>query len=171
MIQRDSRTRFTNDGDGRTRWNGPSSLREEGLTLGELLKRLSGDMGDLVGKELELAKAELKESASIAAKSSAKLGTALVMALVGAIAVTAAIVIGIGAATGNYVLPALIAGLVELAIGATMARAAMSTMKGGEMKPAETMDTLRENKRWAAHEARDLKRDITSGKPTANAGR
>jgi|SRR5688500_12064379 len=165
MIQQESGGRFVARQDGPTRWEvGDASL-------GELLKRLSADMGNLVSQEAKLAKAELKESASTAAKAGVKLGIALTLAMAGSIALTAAIIVAAGAAFDNYWIPALIVGGIELAIGATMARGAVSSFKGSEMKPAETLDTLRESKAWAAREARELKQSIAPGNSPANAAR
>jgi uncharacterized membrane protein YqjE len=123
-----------------------------------------------VSQELSLAKAELRESASIAARGAAKLGVALTFAIAGIIALTAFLVIAIGGAIDNYWLAALIVGAVELIIGGALAKNALGSMKGPALKPQETLESLREDKTWAGREARDLKRDLSRPHP-ANTSR
>src|SRR5688500_3990809 len=120
MIQDEIRD-IRGSGNGRGTW-GDGGYEEEGPSLGEILKRLSGDMGTLVTQEMSLAKAELRESASVAAKGAAKLGVALTFATAGIIALTAFLVIAVGGAIDNYWLAALIVGAVELIIGGLLAR-------------------------------------------------
>ncbi len=163
-LSRDSGPAQTN---GRGIWDG-DEYHGEGPSLGELLKRLSTDMGTLVSQEVDLAKAELKESASTAAKGATKLGVALTFAIAGTIAVTAFLVIAIGDAIDNYWLAALIVGAAELLLGVLLAKSAVSSMTSPEMKPRETIESLREDKEWAGREARDLKRDMSA---TANTAR
>ena len=109
--------------------------------------------------------------AKAAAKGGAKLGVAMTFAIAGTIALTAFLVIAIGDAIDNYWLAALIVGALELGIGMVMAKSAMRSMTGSDIKPTETMNSLRENKQWAGNEARDLKREITSANSTANGSR
>jgi uncharacterized membrane protein YqjE len=154
-------------GDGRGTWNEETHFDNE-PSFGELLKRLTGDMGTLVSQEVNLAKAEMRESARVVAKGGAKLGVAMTFAIAGTVALTAFLVIAFGGALDNYWLAALIVGAVELGLGMILAKSAIGSMTSPDMKPAETMKTLREGKQWAGNEARDLKREITSANSTAN---
>jgi uncharacterized membrane protein YqjE len=156
MMEHESATARAN---GRGIWNGDDYPHEE-PSLGQLLKRLSADMGTLVSQEASLAKAELRESAATAAKGAAKLGIALTFAIAGTIALTAFLVIAIGGAIDNYWLAALIVGAAELLVGVVLARSAMSSMTGPSIKPRETIESLREDKQWVGQEARDLKRHV-----------
>src|SRR5256885_4624055 len=79
------------DGDG-----GRVRQEVQDASIGELFKRLSADGSHLVQQEIQLAKAELQESATRIAKSGAKIGTAVVLALPGIMAITAAVGIGLG---------------------------------------------------------------------------
>lgn len=159
MIQDEIRD-IRGSGNGRGAWS-DSGYGDEGSSLGEILKRLSGDMGTLVSQEVSLAKAELRESASVATKGAAKLGVALTFATAGIIALTAFLVIAVGGAIDNYWLAALIIGAAELIIGGMLARSALGSMKGPALKPQETIESLREDKAWAGREARELKRDLS----------
>ena len=152
--------------DGRGIWNG-DEYRYEEPSLGELLKRLSADMGTLLSQEASLAKAELRESAATAAKGAARLGVALTFAIAGTIALTAFLVIAIGGAIDNYWLSALIVGTAELLVGVVLAKSAMSSMTGPSIKPRETIESLREDKQWVGQEARDLKRGMSGNANTS----
>jgi hypothetical protein len=54
----------------------PSERQAANSSLGELVSQVTGDMSMLMRKELELAKAELRESAKTTAKAGAMLGAA-----------------------------------------------------------------------------------------------
>lgn len=168
MIQDEIRD-IRGSGNGRGTWT-DGGYGEEGSSLGEILKRLSGDMGTLVSQEVSLAKTELRESASVAAKGAAKLGVALTFATAGIIALTAFLVIAVGGAIDNYWLAALIVGAAELIIGGMLANRAIGSMKGPALKPQETIESLREDKAWAGRQARELRRDL-SKRNAANTSR
>jgi hypothetical protein len=54
----------------------PSERQAANSSLGELVSQVTGDMSTLMRKELELAKAELRETAKTSAKAGAMLGAA-----------------------------------------------------------------------------------------------
>lgn len=129
--------------------------------LGELLKRLTTDAGDLVRAEMTLAKAELRQAGSTLARDGAKVGVAAGLALAGTLALTAFMVIGLGAALDNYWLGALIVGVALLAIGGILAKNAVSDIKRRGVTPEQTVETLRDDARWAKEEAAAVKRELT----------
>lgn len=129
-------------------------------SLGELFKRLTSDTGDLIRKEIALARVELAQTAQTLARDGAKLGTAAAIGLVGLLSVTACLVIAIGAAIGNYWLSALIVGVPLLVIAAVLGRNAVNDVRRRGLKPAETVATLREDQEWVKQEAQELKREI-----------
>ena len=129
--------------------------------LAELLKRLTTDAGDLVRAEMTLAKAELRQAGSTLAKDATKVGVAAGLALAGALALTAFMIVGLGAALDNYWLAALIVGAVLLAIGGFLAKSAVSDIKRRGIMPAQTVDSLREDAQWAKQEAAAVKRELT----------
>jgi len=171
MAQQDTHARTL--AEGRTEWNGrPYGSEGDEPSLGELLKRLSNDTGDLISQEITLAKAELRESANTAVKGASKLAIAGVLGLVGTIALTAFAVLGLADLIGGeYWVWALVVGAIELIVAAVIARGALKGMKQEGLKPDESIESLRESKSWAKEEARDLKRDITGSSNTAHAGR
>ena len=54
----------------------PSERQAANSSLGELVSQVTGDMSTLMRQELELAKAEIRESAKTSAKAGAMLGAA-----------------------------------------------------------------------------------------------
>jgi uncharacterized membrane protein YqjE len=172
MAERDMQPGFMTNGDGRGAWEGSYGGQHDDASLGELLRRLSTDTGNLVSQEVALAKAELKDSVANVAKGAVKMGVAHTFALVGMMALTAFLIIGIGGVVGgHYAATALGVAIVELVVAAIAGKSAMASMKPQEIKPEATMATLREDKQWAQREMKDLKRDITSNPTTAHAGR
>lgn len=131
--------------------------------LGELFKRLTSDTGELIRQEAALAKAEIRETGSALAGDARDMGIAFGLALAGALALVAFLVIGLGNLLGDrYWLSALIVGAVALVVGMMMAKRAVSDMKHRSLAPKQTMDTLREDKAWASQQARELSHDLTT---------
>lgn len=129
--------------------------------LGELLRRLTTDTGELVRQEISLARAELRQVGATAARDGARLAVAAGAALAGALALTAFLVVGLGALLGNYWLSALIVGLLFVAIGAVLGRGALNDVKRRGLVPQQTIASLRDDARWAKQEAREVKREFT----------
>lgn len=131
-------------------------------SLGELLKRLTGDTAELVRQEAALAKAELREAGSVLAADGAKIGVAVGLALAGVLSLTAFLVLALGRLLdGAFWLSALLVGLALLAVGGVLARNAIQDVKRRGLAPRRTIATLRDDQAWAAREARDLRHDLT----------
>ena len=131
------------------------------VSIGELLKRVSTDSSHLVQQEIKLAKTELKEAAANAGKSATKVGMAAVLALPGLMAVTAALVIGLGILIHSYWGSALIVGVVILVIAGLMAKRGAAGFSSG-LKPEETIDTIREDVDWAKEESTRVKQRLSA---------
>ena len=130
-------------------------------SLGELLRRLTTDTGELVRQEVSLARAEMREVGSRVARDGTKIGIALGLALAGVLALTAFLVIALGDLVGNYWLGALIVGLVLVGVGAFMAKSAVDDVKRRGITPQQTVATLKEDAAWAKEEVREVKRELT----------
>lgn len=132
-------------------------------SMGDLLRQLANESGDLMRQEVNLAKLEMKETASQMAQDGVKLGVALGLAAVGGLALTAFLILVIGnLLDGAYWAGALIVGALFLLIGGLLARNAINDLKKQDLKPEETIETLREDKRWLQDEASDFKRQALS---------
>ncbi len=130
-------------------------------SLGELFRQLTTDTGELIRQEVNLAKAEVRQTGATVARDATKIGIAAGLALAGVLALTAFLIIGLGDAFDNYWLSALIVAVVYLAIGGFLVRNAVADIKRRGITPRQTAATLRDDATWAKQEAREFKREIT----------
>jgi uncharacterized membrane protein YqjE len=130
--------------------------------IGELLKRFGQDAGTLVKQEITLAKLELRESAKSLGKDAGKIGAAAGLGLFGAFAFLAFVIVGLGDLINNYWLSALIVAVLLLGAAAVMAKGALAHMKKNSLAPQETVQTLKEDQRWAKREVQDFKQSLKS---------
>lgn len=131
-------------------------------SLGELFRQLAQDSSTLIRQEVALAKTELTRSLSRAAVGAAGIVAGALVAVVGVLVLIAALVVGLGDLIDNYWLSALIVGVLFVAIGGLLAKSNLDRVKGVDYKPDLTIQTLKEDKRWAQAEAQQVKRDLTS---------
>ncbi|MGI5229634.1 phage holin family protein [Actinoallomurus sp. CA-142502] len=122
-------------------------------SLGELITDAAGDVQKLLRQELALAKAELREEATRAGKAAGMYGGAgyagfMVLALL-----SAAAVIGLGHLIG-YGWSALIIAMVWAIVGAVLYTTGRKQMRTVSPKPEQTIETLKEDARWARHPTR-----------------
>lgn len=132
-------------------------------SLRELLRQLADDGANLVRGEIALAKLEVKDSVRSLALDGVKLVSAMALAWVGVLALTAFMIIGLGSLLGGaYWASALIVGLVMLAIGGILAQRGIAGLKGNSIKPEATVASLQQDKRWAGKEVRELREGLKS---------
>ncbi len=137
--------------------------RVSDASIGDLLKSLTSDTSDLLRNEVALAKAEMREMGRGVAADAARMGVAAGMALVGALSLGAFLVIALGNLLGGaYWLSSLIVGVVFVGVGAVLGKGAADRMKDRGFKPERTIETLRDDKRWASQQARELRRDLAA---------
>jgi uncharacterized membrane protein YqjE len=130
-------------------------------SLGELFSQLSAETSALVSAEIRLAKVELRETGTHLVHDALSIATAASVAVAGALALTAFLVLGLGALIGVYWLAALIVGVVLLGGGALWARSAAADIKRRGLVPDETARTLRADAEWAKRESQAVKRELT----------
>lgn len=128
--------------------NGAHMEPVEDRSLGELFGNLTNDLSDLMRSEMELAKVEMKEEAAKAGKAAGMLGGG---ALAAYLALT---LLAFAAAWGlAEVVDAgwafLIVGVVVGAIAAALALTGKKRLDTVEPMPEQTMETLKEDARWA----------------------
>ncbi len=117
-------------------------------SIGELFSELSTDMSTLVRKEIELARAETSEKISRIVKSAVVLVAGGLIAYAGLIVLLIAAAILLGAIM-PYWLSSLAVGLAVIIIGAIMIVSGKNTIENTSVVPKKTMDTLKEDARWA----------------------
>jgi hypothetical protein len=130
--------------------------------LGELFRQLSDDATRLIRQEIALGKVEMRETGSALARDGAKVGIAAGIGLLGAMAGTAFLIVGLGALIGNYWLSSLIVTVAMLVVAAVLGKGAIDDIRSRDLKPTETLETLRADAEWAKREADIVKREWKS---------
>ncbi|SEM86400.1 phage holin family protein [Cryobacterium luteum] len=119
----------------------PSEQKAAETSLGDLLGEVTRDLSTLMRQELELAKAELRQSATRAGKGAGMLGGAGYAALMAVLFLSIALWWGLGYLVGNAWSGLIVAGLWAI-IGLVlfvMGRKEMKTVKGAP----KTVDSLK----------------------------
>lgn len=121
--------------------------RQPERTLPELLAVMTQDVSELVRKELELAREEIKVEAKQAGNAAKLLGAA------GFVAYLAVLMVVFAAAWAlDAILPTglafLIVGIVLGAVAALLALRGRDRLKDVEPKPEQTIETLKEDAQW-----------------------
>ena len=125
-----------------------AQVRDE-RSLGDLFSELSRETTTLVRQEVQLAKAELTQSATEAARGIGMLVAGGAVAYAGLFFLLLAIVFGLIEAGWDAWLSALVVGLVVVAIGAVLVLRARESLKPANLAPRRTLETLKEDQEWA----------------------
>ncbi len=120
---------------------------EQQRPLGDLFADLVRETGSLVKNEIALAKTEMTAKASSAAKDAAMVGAGSGIALLGAIALLAAVIAGLSTVMPVW-LAALLVGGVLSGLGAALAMSGLKKLQLLDPVPRQTVETLEENKQW-----------------------
>ena len=130
--------------------------------IGSLLADLREEGSTLLRQEVALAKAELGEKAAQAGRSALQVATAGAVAYAGLIV----LLIGIGHLAHQGLIaagldPALaqwlgfvLVGAVVALVGWSMLASAKKTLRAQNLKPRETIGSLRDTRRWAENKIR-----------------
>jgi hypothetical protein len=125
-----------------------AQVRDE-RSLGDLFSDLSRETTTLVRQEVQLAKAELTQSATEAARGIGMLVAGGAVAYAGLLFLLLAVVFGLIEAGWDAWLSALAVGLVVVAIGAVLVLRARESLKPANLAPQKTVETLKEDAAWA----------------------
>ena len=125
-----------------------AQVRDE-RSLGDLFSDLSRETTTLVRQEVQLAKAELTQSATEAARGIGMLVAGGAVAYAGLFFLLLAIVFGLIEAGWDAWLSALVVGVVVVAIGAILVLRARESLKPANLTPRRTIETLKEDQEWA----------------------
>lgn len=122
----------------------------EERSIGELFGELSQDIGLLVRQEAQLAKTEMQTKLSRVTGDLLPLAAGGVVALVGGLAITAAIILLLIDPIGvKPWLAALIVGVVLGLIGWMMLQRGLKDLKRTDPTPRRTVETIKEDIQWA----------------------
>jgi|SwirhirootsSR3_FD_contig_81_2821335_length_1801_multi_3_in_0_out_0_2 hypothetical protein len=125
-----------------------AQVRDE-RSLGDLFSDLSRETTTLVRQEVQLAKAELTQSATEAARGIGMLVAGGAVAYAGLLFLLLAIVFGLIEVGLDAWLSALVVGLVVVAVGAILVLRARESLKPANLAPRRTVETLKEDQEWA----------------------
>ncbi|QIJ65671.1 phage holin family protein [Streptomyces sp. JB150] len=124
--------------------------RGQDRSVGELLSEVTSDVQTLLRQEIELAKVEIRQEATKAGKVGGMFGGAGFAGYMVALFASLAAVFGLAnvmdAAWAALIVTALWAG-----IGAVLFVMGRSRMREVSPKPQQTVETLKEDVRWARH--------------------
>jgi hypothetical protein len=122
-------------------------------SLGELFTELSDDMSTLIRKEVELARTETMEKVSQATRSVVYMVAGGLLAYAGLITLLIAAAIALGSIM-PYWLSSLIVGVAVIVIGAIFISVGRNSLQNMDMAPQKTIETLREDAKWAKEQVR-----------------
>jgi hypothetical protein len=122
-------------------------------SLATLFSELTQETISLFRKEIQLARSELTDKARQAGRGAAEIAAGAVVLLAALGALTAAAILGLAHVVQPW-LAALIVGGVLLLIGGVALASGLSNVRTGNLAPRRTMDTLRDNTRWAKEQLR-----------------
>jgi len=134
---------------------------EEAASIGVLLRQLGDDVSGLLRDELALAKLEMRREARGLGADLSKVGVAVGLALLGAQALTAFLIIGLGLLLGAYWAGALIVAVLFLGVAAILGSNAAKNLRERNPVPEATLESLREDAQWAKREGREFKREVS----------
>jgi hypothetical protein len=129
----------------------PSPVADLGsASLGELFGRLTEDFSTLMRKEVELAKAEIKQEASKAGKGAGLLGGTGAAALLAVLMLSFAAAWGLAAAipTGWAF---LIVAIIWAAVAAAMFVTGRKELQRVKPVPEKTVESIKEDIQWVKH--------------------
>ena len=122
-------------------------------SLGELFAELAQETSTLVRQEVNLAKTEMSQKASRAGRHVGVMAAGGAVAYAGLLAILAALIVLL-----NNVMPlwlsALLVGIVVAVVGYLLVRRALDALKREDFAPRETIETLKEDQRWAKDQTR-----------------
>ncbi|HTG35519.1 MAG TPA: phage holin family protein [Thermoanaerobaculia bacterium] len=129
--------------------------RKEERSIGQLLKELTQESSTLLKQEVNLAKTEMSEKASRIGANLGEVAVGGAVALLGAIALLLAAVYGLTSILNNFMnqevavwLAPLIVGGILAAVGYSLIKKALATLKQESITPQRTTQSLQENKEW-----------------------
>lgn len=116
----------------------------------EVLQDIVGNLQEIIRSEFRLAKTELKEEATRAAKPAATFGVGLVLGFYGIGFLLLASVYGLSTVMAGW-LAALLVGTILAIVATALVSSSGRKLKSVNPSPAKTIQSLEENVQWAKH--------------------
>lgn len=129
--------------------------RKDDRSIGQLLKELTQESSTLLKQEVDLAKTEMSEKASRVGTNLGEVAVGGAVALLGAIGLLLFAIFGLTSLLSKFMSPGiavwlapLIVGGILAAVGYSMIKKALATLKHESITPKRTTQSLQENKEW-----------------------
>ena len=116
-------------------------------SLGELFGELTRETKQLVRQEVQLAKIELKESATRMGKGAGFIGAGAILGIGATLALLTALIALLATFMAVW-LSALIVAIVIGAVGYMLVNRGINALKTTELAPRQTIETVREDVVW-----------------------
>ncbi len=123
-------------------------------TLGEMFAELSRETRTLIQQEIQLAKTELTEKASKMGKGAGLIVAGGLIVYGGLLAILAAVVLALIAVGLPAWAGALLGGIVIVGTGYLLIRSGLAALGAQQLKPIQTIETLKENAQWLRTQAK-----------------
>ena len=128
-------------------------------TLGELVQRASKDLSDLVRKEIELAKLEIKQEVTTLGKGAGLFGGAGITGVLAVVFLSAGAAFGLGEAIGTWAGFLVVGGLYAVAAAVLALGGKKSISEVGP--PRQTIQTVQDDVAWAKHPTQPTKQTVS----------
>lgn len=120
-------------------------------SIGELFSELARETSALVRQEVALAKTEMSQKATGLGKQGAFIGAGAALAYAALLAVLGAVALLLGEVMPLWFATLLVAAIAG-GVGFFLIQKGIKTLKQIDLKPEETIQTLKEDKQWARHQ-------------------
>lgn len=127
-------------------------------SLGDIVKGLIADLQDIVRGEVQLAKTELKEDASTIGKAVAMLGAGALLGMVGLIFLMLALSFLLNEWIEEFWVSSGIVAIALLAIAGILAMVGKNQLSAANLKPEDTIESVKEDKEWASQQIKSVKK-------------
>lgn len=125
----------------------PYPLHEPDASLGDLVGRLTGEVGELFSDHLELARLEIVDEMKQAARGAGMLGAAAIAGWLAALLLSFALAWGLAEALDLWLAFLIVGGLWGV-VAAGLAVRGKRQIEEFEALPEETMQELERDKQW-----------------------
>jgi uncharacterized membrane protein YqjE len=125
----------------------------ESASFAELVQNIVADVQGLIRSEIRLAKTELKENVSTTGRASSLLVGGLVFGFYAVGFLLLTVVYALATAMPNW-LAALIVGVVVAIVAGILAMVGYQRIKQVNLKPEQTVDSVKEDVEWVKQQAR-----------------
>lgn len=131
-----------------------AELRDD-RSLGELLGTLTTQLGQLIHKEVELARTEITANALRAGRNASLVGAGGIVVHAGFLTLVATVILVLVSVFDlDPAVAALLVTIVLFAVGGALIMRGRSQLEADNLAPTRTIETLKEDAEWARDQTR-----------------